>query len=150
MYKRLVRKRVVGVFDAIGRRELATVLGGLADDVHHRFAGDHALGGERHSREGVARWFERLFRLFPELTFEVHRVEVTGWPHDMWVVVEWTARVVPLAGEAYPNRGAHVLRLQRGRVTHLHAYEDSQAVARACRVMADAGVAEAAAPPIED
>jgi ketosteroid isomerase-like protein len=148
MYQPLVRRRVRAVFDAIGRRDLEAVLGGLAHDVHHRFAGDHPLGGERHDLAGVERWFQRLYRLFPELTFDVHRVAVSGWPHDLTVVVEWTALVTPAAGERYLNHGAHVLRLQRGKVTHLHAYEDSQAVVAACRVMAASGIEEASAPPI--
>ena len=149
MYKLLVRRRIRDVFDAIGRHDLDTVLSGLADDVHHRFAGVHPLGGERHTKDGVAQWFDRLYRLFPDLSFEVHRVAVLGWPADLTVAVEWTAAVVPAVGDRYLNRGAHVLRVQRGRVTHLHAYEDSQAVAHACRVMAEAGVAEAAATPIQ-
>ena len=31
----------------------------LAPDVRHVFAGDCVLGGERHSREAIERWFER-------------------------------------------------------------------------------------------
>lgn len=54
MYQRLVRRRVRGTFDSISRRDLEPVLAGLSPDVHHRFAGDHPLGGERHSREAVA------------------------------------------------------------------------------------------------
>lgn len=116
--------------------------------MHHRFAGEHPLGGERHSRDGVELWFGRLFRLYPELTFTVHTVGASGWPWKLTVTVEWTARAVPAVGPAYDNHGAHVIEMKRGRVTHLHAYEDSEAVSRACKVMADAGVEEAAAPPI--
>ena len=81
----LIKRRIETVFHDIGRRDLSRVLPGLATNVHHRFAGDHALGGERHSREGVSRWFERLFRLFPELTFSVHSVHAAGWPWRLTV-----------------------------------------------------------------
>jgi ketosteroid isomerase-like protein len=144
----MIKRRIETVFHDIGRRDLSRVLPSLATNVHHRFAGDHALGGERHSREGVSRWFERLFRLFPELTFSVHSVHAAGWPWRLTVTAEWTARAVPAAGDTYENRGAHVLRIERGKVTHLHAYEDSQAVAHACDVMAAAGIEEATVPPI--
>ena len=148
MWQWMVRRRVETVFDDIGRRDVARVVAGMEPDVHHRFAGDHPLGGERRSRDGVQRWFARLFRLYPELTFRVHEVWVAGWPWNLNVAVEWTARAVPAIGDPYDNHGAHLIRIQRGRVTHLHAYEDSQAVARACTTMAEAGIEEAAAPPI--
>lgn len=73
-----------------------------------------------------------------------------GPPWDIWVAVEWCARVTPVAGEPYANAGTHMIRIRRGRVVYLHAYEDSQLVARACEQMARLGVEEAAAPPITD
>lgn len=57
--------------------------------------------------------------------------------------------MTPARGDIYLNRGVHIIRIRRGRVSQLYAYEDGQAVARACRTMADLGVTEAAAPPIE-
>jgi hypothetical protein len=47
--------------------------------------------------------------------------------------------------DTYLNRGVHVIRIRRGRVTQLYAYEKAQA----CRAMADLGITEASAPPIE-
>ena len=100
------------------------------------------------SRSGVRRWFERLFRLFPSLHFSVMTVSVAGPPWDLTAAVEWRADVTPAAGPGYVNVGAHVIRIRRGRVVCLHAYEDSQAVAQACARMAAAGIAEAAAGPL--
>jgi ketosteroid isomerase-like protein len=148
MYGVMVRRRVRRVFERLSAGDYEVVLAGLSADVHHRFAGDHPLGGERHDREAVRLWFERLFRLFPSLRFTVTKVAVSGWPWDLTAAVEWRADVEPMVGPGYVNAGAHVLRLRRGRVVSLHAYEDSQAVARACAVMAERGVTEAAAPPI--
>ena len=149
MYKTLVRRRVRAIVDALSRGDYTVALGGLADDVHHGFAGDHALGGERHSRDAVQRWFERPFRLF-ELRFEIRRVSVSGPPWRMAVAVEWLADVRPKAGEPYINEGAHIIEIRRGKVVYFHAYEDSQKVAHACQRMADAGIEEAAAAPIID
>jgi ketosteroid isomerase-like protein len=148
VYGVLVRRRIRRVFERLSVGDYEFALAGLTDDVHHRFAGDHALGGERHDRASVRLWFERLFRLFPELRFTVTRVAVSGWPWELTVAVEWRADVTAAAGPGYVSVGAHVLRVRRGRVACLHAYEDSEAVARACAVMAEKGIEEAAAPPI--
>lgn len=150
MYRRLARRRVRRVFDGLSRGDYETALAGLAEDVHHRFAGSHPLGGERHSRQAVRTWFERLFRLFPSLRFAVLDVAVAGPPWAMTLTVQWRAEVSPLVGPTYMNVGAHVLDTRLGRVVRLSAYEDSQAVAEACRVMAEHGVAEARADPIQD
>jgi ketosteroid isomerase-like protein len=150
VYRALIRRRVLSVFACLTAGDHATVVGLLADDVHHVFAGVHALGGERHSREAMTLWFERLHRLCPNLRFDVGRIVSSGPPWDIWVAVEWVAYVTPAAGEPYVNQGAHFIRIRRGRVAYLHAYEDSQKVARACQRMAALGVEEAAAPPIGD
>jgi ketosteroid isomerase-like protein len=147
--RRLAQRRVRAVFAALSEGDYETALAGLADNIHHRFAGEHPLGGERHDKAAVRLWFERLFRLFPELRFTVTKTAATGWPWDMTVVAEWEAQVTPQLGGRYVNKGAHVVRVRRGRVVCLHAYEDSQAVAAACQQMAAHGIAEAAAPPIE-
>lgn len=146
--RRLVTPLVRRQFDRVGRGEHAAVVAGLADDVHHVFAGEHALGGERHDKTAVALWFARLGRLCPELRFEVHEAFSSGPPWDLRIVAEWTAQVRPAAGDPYVNHGAHVIRIRRGKVVALHAYEDSQVVARACEQMRAAGIEEAGAPPI--
>ena len=150
MYKALVRRRIHAVFDALSHGDYAVATDGMADDVHHVFAGDSALGGERHSRNAVRAWFERLFRLYDELRFEIQRVIVSGRPWNIVVGVEWLGYARPKAGEPYVNEGFHVINIRRGRVVYFHAYEDSQKVADACRQMADAGIEEAAAAPIVD
>ena len=47
------------------------ILKDCAADIHDRFGGHHALGGERHDRDSLGRWFERLGRLGvePEVRF---------------------------------------------------------------------------------
>ncbi len=150
MYRAFTQRRVRAIFDALSAGDYAFALGGLAEDVCHVFAGEHALGGERHSRDAVQRWFERLSRLYEELRFEIRRVSVCGPPWKLTVCVEWLVHARPKAGEPYINEGAHVIEIRRGRVVYLHAYEDSQKVAAALGHMADAGINEAAAAPVID
>ena len=150
MYHALVRRRVRRIFDELNRGNYPAVVAGARDDVHHVFAGDHPLGGERHSRAGLERWFERVYRLFPGLRFEVKEVAASGPPWRTVAAIEWVAHADPPTGRPYLNTGAHVLRIRWGKATHIHAYEDSQTVAEACRLMAERGVEEAAAPPVAD
>jgi ketosteroid isomerase-like protein len=150
MYKQIAARRVRSVFEAIGRGDHDAALEGTADDLHHVFPGDNPLGGERHSREAFRRWFARLATLFPEIEFEVERVAVRGWPWDMWIAVKWRDWGRAADGVAYENRGAHWIRIRRGRAVHVQAYLDTDIVTAACRRMAAAGIEEAAAPPITD
>jgi ketosteroid isomerase-like protein len=149
VYAWLIKRYVRRQFDRIGRADHAAVLRGVAENVHHRFAGDHALGGERHDKQALQRWFARLSRLCPAMAFEVHTVAVSGWPWDMTVAAEWSALVTPAKGPDYTNARVHVIGIRRGQVIRLFAYEDSQAVATACTEMAELGISEAAEPPIE-
>lgn len=150
MYGWIARRRVAKTFERLSRGEWEAIVADLAPDVRHVFPGEHPLGGERHSREAVRRWFERLGRLYPGHEFEVNRITVGGWPWDIWIAVQWTAHLRPRAGAPYPNDGAHWIRVRWGKVVCFHAYLDTQRIADACSQMAEAGVDEAAAPPIVD
>lgn len=98
MWDRVVRGRVERIFGDISRRGLSGVLAALAPDVHHRFAGEHPLGGERHSRQGVELWFKRLFRLYPELAFTVRTVRASGWPWKLMVTASAKAATPAATG----------------------------------------------------
>ncbi|WP_375494073.1 nuclear transport factor 2 family protein [uncultured Jatrophihabitans sp.] len=147
MYQPIVRRLIERVFADLSRGDYAAVLPRMDPRVHHRFAGDHALGGDRHTRDGVEQWFARLFRLF-SLQFTVTRVVVSGPPWNLVVPVEWVAEVTPVHGPRYLNRGVHIIHVRRGRVVELLAYEDSQAVVQGLAVLAEHGVDEATAAPI--
>src|SRR5919204_1934293 len=122
MYKRIAARRVRGVFEALSDGDFESALGGVPHDVHHLFPGGNALGGERHSREALRRWFERLQALFPDITFEVREVAVKGPPWDLRVAVQWTDHGRAADGEPYENRGAHWIRIHRGKPVRIQAY----------------------------
>jgi ketosteroid isomerase-like protein len=135
------------VFASLSSGDGSPALAAMAVDIHHVFAGDHPLGGERHTSEAFERWLERLFRLF-SLDFELQQVAVAGWPWRTTVTVEWIAHVTPVAGPRYENHGAHVIGIRWGKIVNIHAYEDSQAVAIAFEHLRRAGIQEANAAPI--
>jgi ketosteroid isomerase-like protein len=147
VYKWAVSRRLRSVFSALSEGDFAPALKSVADDVHHVFAGDHPLAGERHSADALQRWFKRLFRLF-SLDFDVKQVAVSGWPWRTTVAVEWVAHVTPIAGPRYDNHGAHLIGIRWARIVYIHAYEDSQAVAAAFQKLREAGIEEADAAPI--
>lgn len=148
MYHMIVSRIIRGLFKDLSAGEYSRALRSSRRDVHHIFAGEHAIGGERYDREAFRLWFERLFRLFPSIQFKVHDVIVKGWPWNTIVAVEWSADVTPASGPQYKNQGVHIIHLKWGRTSLVHAYEDSQAVVDACNRMAAAGIEEASAPPI--
>ena len=150
MYHAIVRRKLLRVFEELGKGNHAYVLTGLAPRFEHSFAGDHALGGRRHTAAAMNQWFERLYRLFPGLSFHIKHVAVSGPPWNTTAVIEWHDQATTAAGDPYDNDGVHVVRLRWGELTSLHAYPDTSIVQTACRLMAAAGIAEAAAPPIED
>jgi ketosteroid isomerase-like protein len=150
MYKLIAGRQARKVFQNLSSGDYPAAMRGIADDVHHVFPGNHPLGGARHSRAAMERWFERLYRLYPELDFEVKRVAVKGSPWDLWIAVEWADRGRAADGVPYENEGAHWIRVQRGRGVYVHAYLDTSIVEESCRRMAAAGIEEAAAPPIVD
>ena len=46
IYRAIVKRKARGVFAALSRGDWEAVSADLAEDVHHVFAGDNALGGE--------------------------------------------------------------------------------------------------------
>ncbi|MFA5958562.1 nuclear transport factor 2 family protein [Hyphomicrobium sp.] len=120
----------------------------LAPNIHHRVSGDHALGGERHDKDSVRRWFERLGRVLPTLRITVTEVTVKGWPWNTQVFAQWDGKATLKNGTPYINRGLHAFTLRWGRVYALEEFQDSQAADNGLAAQAAAGIEEAAAAPI--
>jgi len=148
MYKAIARRKARGVFEDLSRGDWKAAMKEVADDVHHVFPGDKAIGGERHSKQAMELWFERVYRLIPDLQFEVREIAVRGWPWDMKVAVQWADHGHASDGVPYENEGAHWIRLRRGKAVYIHAYLDTEKLTEICRRLADGGVEEAAAEPI--
>jgi ketosteroid isomerase-like protein len=148
IYRAIVKRKARGIFDALSRGDVEAVTADLADDVHHVFAGDNALGGERHSRAAFEQWLRRLYRLIPEIEFEVLDIAVRGWPWDTALAVEWTDRGRAADGTPYVNEGAHWIRLRWGKASEVHGHLDTEKLTRLLDEMAAAGIDEAAATPI--
>ena len=148
MYHAIVKRIARKNFERVNQKDFGALLKDCVPNVHHRFYGSHALSGERHDREAVRQWFERLGRLAPGLTLTVHDVWVKGLPHDTTIIMRWSAEDTRIDGSPYRNYGVHILKMRWFRIVDIDAYEDTQAVAENLRFQAAHGVEEAAAPPI--
>ena len=150
MYHTIVKKLALQSFENLNHGDYETVLKSISPSITHTFSGQHALGGTRHSVAAMREWFGRLFRLSPGLAFEIRNVAVSGWPWNTTVAVEWIDRATPADGSPYVNEGVHIIKMRWGKVVYLHAYLDTQATIDMCNRLADHGIAEALATPIED
>lgn len=148
MYHAIVRRIALKNFLRVNRKDYAAILKGCSRNVHHRFGGDHALGGERHDREALGRWFARLGRLSPTLQLTVHDVWVSGGPWNTTVIIRWSGVQNLPDHSPYNNHGVHVIQMRWGKVFDIDANEDSQLVAAGLQIWAAHGVNEALAPPI--
>lgn len=143
MFHAIIRNKLRNAFASLSSGDFEPPLRDLSRTFVHTFPGEHALGGTRHTAEGMRLWFERLFRLFPNLNFEIHDIIVEGWPWNVVAAVHWTDRAAPEDGEPYINSGAHILRIKWGKL-------DSQKVVDVCNRLAAKGITEASATPITE
>jgi ketosteroid isomerase-like protein len=149
LYSYFVKRLVRRSFDNVNNHRWDELLEPAAPNVHHRFGGAHAIGGERHDKETLRRWFERLGRVLPNLHLTINNIWVKGWPWHTTVFVQWDGTATLLDGDAsYFNRGLHVITLRWGKVCALDVFEDSQEVARGLAAQAAAGLEEAVAEQI--
>ena len=148
MYHAIVKRIARKNFLRVNAKEFDALLNDCTPTIHHRFGGDHALGGERHDREALRHWFGRLGRLGRHLTLSVEDVWVKGLPHDTTIIVRWSATDTLPDGSPYRNRGVHIVGMRWGKVVDIDAHEDSLAVARNLERQAALGVAEATAAQI--
>ena len=149
MYHTIVRQVIRQGFQHLNQGNYDALLKQFSPDVHYLFEGKHAMGGERHSLSAVRQWFQRVFRLFPCLQFEVERVVVTGWPWDTTAAVQLRVAGQLRDGQPYKNALVQFLKLRWGKVVDVYTLENLQALTAALDALAAQGVNEATAAPIE-
>lgn len=148
MYHAIVKRIARKNFERVNQHDFQSLLRDCAPNIRHKFSGNHALGGERHNREALGLWFDRLARLGRQMKLTVNDVWVKGLPHDMTIIVRWTNTDTGPDGSAYSNHGVHIIKMRWGKITEIDANEDSQAVTEWLKLQARYGVEEALAPPI--
>ena len=148
MIHRIINQKTRQTFERVNDHDYGAIAKDLRPDIHHRFAGDHALGGERHDKKHVVLWFERLGRIMPSLHLTPTDIWIKGGLRNAVVIARWTARATLQDGTLYQNHGVHIIHLKNLKVASIDVHEDSQAVERALERQASAGTEEAKAAPI--
>jgi ketosteroid isomerase-like protein len=151
MYHAIVRHRVRALFNAVNHGDAEPVLRQFAQRFEHSFLGDeHALGGSRKTALAARQWYERLYRLLPDIRFDLTRISVSGGPWNTIVVVEWSETNSGTDGVRTHNRGIHVMHLRWGHATRLLICPDTIGLRATLDRLAAAGNTEALAAPIVD
>ena len=151
MYHAIVRHRVRALFNAVNHGDAEPVLRQFAQRFEHSFLGDdHALGGSSKTALAARQWYERLYRLLPDIRFDLTRISVSGGPWNTIVVVEWSETNSGTDGVRTHNRGIHVMHLRWGHATRLLICPDTIGLRATLDRLAAAGNTEALAAPIVD
>ncbi len=150
MYHFFVKKLSRWAFQQLSRQNINPLLKLSSDHLYHHFAGDHALGGERHTKAAFETWLNRLFRLFPDLQFRLYDVIVSGMPWNTRVAIIWKDEGYAVDGVPYENHGIHYLKLRWGKLEALYARLDTQLLEKTLNRLGNAGYQEAGAKPITD
>jgi ketosteroid isomerase-like protein len=151
MYHTVVRHKIRKLFEAVSRGDAEPVLQSFAPRFEHAFLGEgHALSGSRHSLAATRQWYERLYRLLPDIKFELKTINVSGTPWNTIASIEWRESNSGTDGVRTYNNGVHVARLCWGRVTQLIICPDTVGLIATLDRLALAGNAEAKAAPIVD
>jgi ketosteroid isomerase-like protein len=149
MYHGFVRKRIEALFRSVSEGDAEPVLAGLGSGFVHFFLGDHALGGTRVTLDKTRLWYERLYRLLPDIEFDLQSVRISGPPWNTLVGIDWLETNSATDGIRTYTRGVHVVRLVWGKMVYLGIYPDTVSLVSTLRRLADSGVAEAKAAKIE-
>jgi ketosteroid isomerase-like protein len=149
-YHLIVENRLRKLFAAISSGNAEPILATFAPRHEHIFIGQHALGGRRTNLSATRKWYERLLRLLPDISFEVTRIEVRGAPWNTVAVADWTETNSGTDGVRTANAGVHVVHLVWGRMSRLQILTDTFALQETLDRLARAGVKEARASPITD
>ena len=148
MYHSFVRRRVEAIFAAVSRGDAQPVIDSLAPRFEHYFLGEHALGGSRITIEKTRDWYQRLYRLLPDISFDLKTLRLAGPPWNTLVTVDWIESNSGTDGVRTYTAGAHIARLVWGRMTYIGIYPDTVGLTRTLERLARAGVGEATAAEI--
>lgn len=151
MYHAIVRRNIRQLFNCINHGNAEPVLKSFAARFEHTFLGEsHALCGTRRTLSATRLWYERLYRLLPDIRFELRRIAVSGTPWNTTAIIEWRETNSGTDGVRTYNEGVHVARLRWGHVTQLIICPDTIGLLATLERLASAGNVEAKAAPIID
>ena len=150
MYQRVVRSSLASAFVGLSRGHIEAVTDRFALDAEHIFIGSHALSGARRTPASIVRWYQRLLALFPDIRFEVRRIQVSGPPWRTLATIEWAETNSGTDGVRTENEGINVVEIRWGKVRRVAIYTDTARLTETLDRLARAGNPHARAAPIVD
>ena len=150
MYHYFVASKVRSTFKQINAGDYEVMLKGLASEFEYVFYGDHALGGRRTTEASMRLWWQRAFRLMPDIKFELGEVLVAGWPWNTRIATSELVHGRLPDGSHYENHVHQLIHMKWGKMTWMRTSEDTQVLAKALDALFAAGFEEAHAAPITD
>ncbi len=136
VYHNIVRAKAAALFEAVNRGDAEPVLAAFAPSFEHIFIGQSA--------------YQRLYRLLPDITFDVRRISVSGAPWDTVVIAEWRETNSGTDSVETSAEGIHVLNIKWGRATRLIIAPDTARLEETLKRLAAAGHVDAQAAQIVD
>jgi ketosteroid isomerase-like protein len=131
MYRAIVTRVVRRVYQRLSEGDVEPVLASFSPTAVLWFGGDHAMGGHLQGADLIRQWFQRTFRLFPDLRLVPQTIVASGPPWNTTVATRFTVTASLPDGGQYHNEGMQLLRLGWGRVVEDRLYEDTQALVSA-------------------
>ena len=98
-------------FQLINRRDMDAFEGILQEEAEFYFPKTQPLLGKNRIR----RFFQILFRQFPELEFQVLKTII----QDSWVAVHWKNKGKNRQDEPYENEGVTLLEIEGGKIKYI-------------------------------
>ncbi len=130
MYQAYVRRQLLKGMGRLNSGQYRAMLQEFPAQFSLYFPGVSESKGPVYNLAETLALYERIFQIFPDLTFEVEDILVRGWPSFTRVAVKWRCRATAKDGQAYRNRGVHIFHIRWGKVTHLEIYCDTQSIAQ--------------------
>ena len=150
MYRQIVERKIRALFEAVNDGDAEPVIAGFARRFEHSFAGSHALGGSRHSAGATRLWYERMYRLLPDIRFMIERISVRGMPWNTVAIVEWQETNSATDGVRTTARGIHVVWIRWGKMVRLLIVPETHVLCATLERIAAKGISEARAEQITD
>ena len=148
MYHAIMRSKIREVFDQLNKGNYEPILVSLAPKFEHWFIGEHVLSGLRTSLPVTRKWYERLYRIFPNIHFDLKNIVVQGMPWNTTALVEWNDSYTLLNGEKRANLGAHVIHFKWAKADSIRIYCDTKLLLENLAIQKQGGIAEVDLPPL--
>jgi len=148
MYHTIIRSKVRDVFNQLNNGKYDLIFASLAPKFEHWLIGEHALSGLRTSLPITRQWYERLFKIFPNIHFDLKHIIVQGTLWDTTITIEWDDSYILLNGEQRYNCGVHIIHFKWFKADSIRIYCDTKLLLDNMAIQAKGGVEEASFAPL--